>query len=214
MPLTREEHQKATRDELTSYPYYLNIISYLNKEKIEHYIDIGANVGEFCNVLFEKIPSLKTAYLIEPEIDNFNYLKENINNKNISTFNCAIGYNLDDPILVQDIYQNVGGFFIIDRNKHSNYPTFNSSFKPVVVNIKTLEDLNLPIVDLVKIDVEGGEYNIIENSIFLFKNKYIGIEFHNINFETINNYINKNCPTHEIIFSLVNRRLLKIKNII
>ena len=74
MPSSRESHVLYTRSELETYQYYKDVIEILKQDKIKSYIDIGANVGEFCNVLFEKIDTLKKAYLIEPQEDNFIFL--------------------------------------------------------------------------------------------------------------------------------------------
>ena len=65
-------------------------------------------------------------------------------------FNCGIGYGFSNPILNNN--GNVGGFFITEGVGESN------------IIIKTLEELNLPKVDLIKMDIEGAEFNVIENS--------------------------------------------------
>jgi FkbM family methyltransferase len=132
MPSTREEHVTYTRNELNNYPYYVEIIEELKKHNIESYLDIGANVGEFCNILFEKLPTLKKAYLIEPEKENFRFLKAHVIPKNISFFEIAIGYNIPTPKIIP-LHDNVGGFTII-----------NSPDNVSNVSIKTLEELKIP----------------------------------------------------------------------
>jgi beta-1,4-mannosyl-glycoprotein beta-1,4-N-acetylglucosaminyltransferase len=178
MPKTREEHVICTREELNNYEYYKNIIEILKLEKISSYIDIGANVGEFCNVIFDKIPTLNAAYLIESEIENMNFTKSNIRNnnikyENINFYNVAIVYNIE----------------AYDRESGYN----------IEVKISTLEDLNIPIVDFVKIDVDGGEYNIIPNSKFLQKVKWIDIEFHDYDNIPVKEYVKKYFPNHKIV---------------
>ena len=207
MPETREEHIHYTRNELENVKYYIDIIKKLNDEKIESYIDIGANVGEYCNVLFEKISTLKKAYLIEPEPENFNFLKSNVKNKDVNFYEVAIGYNFSSGILVNHPSMNVGGFMLKEAEKNNN------SFSPKIV---TLEELNLPIVDLVKIDIEGGEFNLVENSKYLKQIKFLEIELHLENSEakkeeTIQ-YFKKYFPQHLIeVFEepLFGRLLLK-----
>jgi len=199
MPSTREEHVKYTRNELNNYPYYVEIIEELKKHNIESYLDIGANTGEFCNILFEKLPTLKKAYLIEPEKENFRFLKAHVIPKNISFFEIAIGYNMPTPKIIP-LHDNVGGF-----------STINSPDNVSNVSIKTLEELKIPKVDLVKIDIEGGEYNLIENSTYLQNIKWLDIEFHDYHNIPTKKYIEKHFPDHtiEIIESLEGRCLLK-----
>jgi FkbM family methyltransferase len=203
MPTTREEHVSYTRNELENYIYYIKMIEILKANKIESYIDIGANVGEFCNVLFEKIPTLKKAYLIEPEKNNFEFLKNHVNLNNILFLNLAIGYNLKSSKI--NFYNgNFGGFKLLsDENEDGT-----------LVEVKTLEDINLPIVDFVKIDVEGGEYNIIPNSLYLQKIKWIEIEFHDYYNIPTKEYVANQFKNHQIVHieSLEGRCLLeKIK---
>ena len=65
-------------------------------------------------------------------------------------------------------------------------------------------------MDFVKIDVEGCEYNIIENSSYLKTVKFIEIEFHNYDIN-ISDFIRKNLPSHKIeIFGLNHILLGKI----
>lgn len=199
MPSTRKEHVEYTKNELNNYPYYIEIINELKNHNIKSYLDIGANVGEFCNVLFEKLPTLKKAYLIEPEIENFDFLKNNVTLKNILFFNVAIGYNISSP-KITPYDGNIGGFQVIDSKNEG-----------IEVIVKTLEELKIPKVDLVKIDIEGGEYNLIENSDYLQNIKWLDIEFHDYYNIPTRDYVKKYFPNHtiEIIESLEGRCLLK-----
>ena len=61
---------------------------------------------------------------------------------------------------------------------------------------KTLEELELPIVDFIKIDIEGGEFNVIENSSYLQQIRWIDIEFHAL---IDPNYIKTHFPNYEIM---------------
>ncbi len=202
MPVTREEHVLYTRKELLNYEYYINVINRLKSENIVSYIDIGANVGELCNVLFEQLETLKMGYLIEPEKDNYNFMLNNVVNKNnITPINVGIGYNFKNAGLVK-LNNNVGGFKLVENLNDHN------------VIIKTLEELDLPIVDLVKIDVEGLEYNIIENSTYLQKIKWVEIEFHDYENKPLKEYVKSYFPNHSIveIEKLEGRCLLKKNN--
>jgi FkbM family methyltransferase len=184
--LTIEGLINHTRKELAEEPYYLAILNVLKQNTITSYVDIGANIGEFSNILFEKIPTLKDAYLIEPEENNYNFLQNNIKNKRV-LYKVAIGYNFTSGVLVNDD-NNAGGHHLREA---SSINTFFSN-----IEIKTLEELELPIVDFIKMDVEGEEFNIIENSSYLQKIRWIDIEFHrNIDVSYVKTYF----PNHEIM---------------
>lgn len=166
--LTIEGLINHTRKELIEEPYFIALINTLKFNEIESYVDVGANTGEFSNILFEQIPTLNNAYLIEPEENNYNFLQNNIKNKSV-LYKVAIGYNFTSGVLVNDS-NNAGGHLL----REMKY--VDTSFSNV--EIKTLEELELPIVDFIKIDIEGGEFNVIENSSYLQQIRWIDIEFH------------------------------------
>lgn len=213
MPITREEHISYTRDELKNREYYKNVIKILKENKISSYVDIGANIGEFCNTLLDYIPSLKHAYLIEPEMLNFDFLKKHLKDKNnIYYYNVAIGYNLKNPLLINHPTMNVGGFMLIEKDKIQD----ESLVLKNNIKVLELEELNLPIVDLIKMDIEGGEFNIIENSKYLQTAKFIEIEFHKDykNKKELTNYLYEYLPNYNYIIieePLYGRALLQKK---
>lgn len=206
MPTTREEHIVYTREELKNYPYYVKLFDFLKNEKIKSYIDIGSNVGEYCNYLNEYVPTMEVSYLIEPEIKNYDFMLKNLKYENCNSFNCAIAYGFSSGNLI-DMYNNVGGF-ILEKSESGT------------ISVKTLEELNIPLTDFIKIDVEGGEFNIIENSTQLKDTYLIDIEFHNhlsvTGMESID-YVKKWLPNHEVVYydehpiNLYGRLLLKKK---
>jgi FkbM family methyltransferase len=184
--LTIEGHIGHTRKELTEDPYFIAVLTTLKNSRIVSYLDLGANIGEFCNVLFESVPTLKDAYLVEPEERNYNFLKSHIKNESV-LYQVAIGYNFSSGVLVEDS-NNVGG--------HRLNEIFYANGNFFKVDIKTLEELELPLVDFVKIDIEGGEFNVIENSTYLQQVGLIDVEFHG-SIEV--DYVKRYFPTHEVI---------------
>ena len=111
MPTTREEHIMYTRNELNNSKYYIDVLNVLKEDNITTFIDIGANVGEFSNIITSKIPTLKKGYLFEPELCNFDFMVKNINHE-FKCYNFAIGYGFKNPILNHST--NVGGFHITE----------------------------------------------------------------------------------------------------
>jgi FkbM family methyltransferase len=193
MPVTREQHITYTRNELNDYQYYIDVLNTLVNENITSYLDIGANVGEYYNVIRERLTTITQAYLIEPEDGNFNFMCDNVNNEGVTFINCGIGYNLQNPQLV--ISSNVGGHGIVEGDGDSIGN----------VSIKTLEELDLPVVDLIKMDIEGGELNVLENSSYVQKVKWLEIEFHQTPQQSsdgfVLNYVTKHLPNHTVIVS-------------
>lgn len=186
--LTHETHIEYTRNELMNNPYYIQMIHFLNEAKIISYLDIGSNVGEVCNVLFEKIPTLKEAHLVEPEIGNLNFSKNRLNNDVVKFYNVAISYNLINPKLVLDDV-NVGAHKLIQDQSG------------VSVDVATLEELHLPIVDFVKIDIEGMEYNVIKNSKYLQSIRIVDIEFHHPDVHDSLEYVQTYMKNHSVILT-------------
>jgi hypothetical protein len=78
-----------------------------------------------------------------------------------------------------------------------------TSNKSGTIPLKKLEDLGIPVVDLVKMDVEGLEFDILKNSEYLKKVKWMDIEFHqtpeqeSIGF--VKDFIEKNLENFDIV---------------
>jgi FkbM family methyltransferase len=162
------------------------MFSILEKEDIKCYLDIGANTGEFRNNVVKKIPTIKKSFLIEPEEVNYNFLVNHVDEKSSCVFfKIAIGYNsnLKCSILKSS---NVGGHQIQKDDPNGQ------------IELKTLEDLNIPVADLVKIDVEGMEYEIIINSKYLKMVKWMDVEFHQ-DPKDVREILDTNLPNFEIV---------------
>jgi len=196
MPANRTDHVVYTRNEWETEPYFLKVLEILQSENILSYLDLGANVGEVCNVLFEKIPTLESAYLVEPQAENFEFLMNHVisENRKIKSYPVGILYGKTaGELFIDPDWQNPGSFALTD---------YRDNFQPAgeTVELTTLENLKIPHVDFVKIDVEGSEYNIVENSSYLTGCKYIDIEFHTHSIPSVK-FCQKNLPTHSIVLS-------------
>ncbi len=105
-------------------------------------IDIGANIGAFCLQVWKYGRTIA----FEPEPHNFKILEMNIalNNAKIEIHNQAVGKK---------------GFSLIDNG--SGHSQIN---RPVgsKVEVVSLDDIKFDKCDLLKMDCEGGEYDIVE----------------------------------------------------
>lgn len=143
-------------------------------------LDFGAGMGDFS--LYSRYYFYKnkpTIVALEPDTENFSYLNKNIklNNatKEIIAINSAISvkkgvFYLDHSGLANDQY------VLTDTEKTDSIPcetiSLNSLFKQVKISH----------ADIVKIDIEGEEYNLLNHkpTLLLLNKKvtYLYIEYH------------------------------------
>jgi FkbM family methyltransferase len=206
----QEKHWNYTINEWSTEFYFKDVIDILKNNKIKTVIDIGANVGGVIQILMNEIPTIEHAYLFEPQKNNFNFLFSKFkDNKKITCLNCGIYYGTKYYEASQ--LENHIGSYTIEKNIIVN----NENYKPTqeYFQLFELEFFNFLPIDFLKIDIEGGEYNIIENSNFLKNVSLIEIELHqNFNEE----YFKKYLPNHNIIYygmynDYVNHVLLQLK---
>jgi len=160
-------------------------------------VDVGANIGLFSLYCFNEIKKLNPIiYAIEASLENFKYLEKNIkiNNakNNIKICNLAI-YSKDG---LGKINKNgdYDSFFVSERI------TKDDKFEDIeLVRLETFcSRNNVKSIDLLKIDIEGGEYDVLQKSIEFIKNstKSIFIEFHDMggekNSKKMINYLKDN----------------------
>jgi FkbM family methyltransferase len=148
-------------------------------------IDIGANVGYFNILLLSKLKAA-TIYAYEPIPANVQYFKNVIEQntalqKSVSLLQAAVTgihkESLDLFMEATDDNQVVASVFA-DFNIHNT--------KKITVPCISLTDIilnnQLNIIDLLKIDCEGSEYDILYNTSpdLLLKVKHIAVEVHDV----------------------------------
>ena len=134
-------------------------------------VDIGANVGAFGYSIKDR--NVKTIYCVEPSNGLVDTLAKNLKDMPAIIINKAISNDNDENkqlIGPHNIYGNIG-----DRYK-------TITFK------KLIEDYNIPHIDFLKIDCEGGEYEVFteENRDYILNNvKNVAGEWHFLNEGTV-----------------------------
>ena len=130
-------------------------------------IDAGANLG-FHTIQFGRLS--KKVYAFEPQSLIFNQLCYNILfndlNDNILPFKLSLGdkfdkqqlWNIEHEDWVGNGYHNWGGRGIIQDNYGGERASENEFRDYDVVEVITLDSLNIPKCDLFKIDIQGYEY--------------------------------------------------------
>ncbi len=156
---------------------------YFPRGKCPVIVDAGANIGAFSIYITNELrDSMPIVYAIEPSVNNFEYLKKNIilNNfqNTIKIFNVGL-YNKNGVGYI-DLSQACDAYSVADE------PQNVGSQK---VDVITLENFclnnNIKTIDLLKMDIEGGEYCVFYNLIeFIKKNvRTIFVEVHNLDEE-------------------------------
>ncbi len=194
---TQEEHWHTSINEWSNEDYFKNVINLLKQENIKNYIDLGANVGGVAEVLLNNISTLNKIYLFEPEKNNFSYLFNKLKNNNKIIFlNCGIYYGHHHlKVMNFVLHDHVGAYTVVNDEKTKESFLYKESENEF--QLFELEFFNFGEIDFIKIDIEGSEYNIIENSSFLQTIKFLEIELHR-GFDE--EYFKKYFPNHQILW--------------
>ena len=127
--------------------------------------DVGSNIGYHASAFASKSQQV---YCFEANLDHFKMLKLNLNNNpRCHLFNNAIG-NTVGEILVEEF----------DPYANENYGAVRvGSNQGRAVKLVTLDSLDLPLPDFIKIDVEGYELPVLQGALNLIKQKLPVIYF-------------------------------------
>ena len=136
---------------------------YFSVKENDIVMDIGANVGAFSYSILDKKP--KHIYCVEPSTNLINIIKNNLKGFPVTIIDSAVSNeNSNSKELLETDWI------------HCHEGTYKSkTFK------KILQENNIDHIDFLKIDCEGGEYNVFteENKNFILnKVKYISGEWH------------------------------------
>lgn len=159
---------------------YKSVMSYflINNIEPKYIIDAGANIG-LTTVYIKNIFNNVKITCVEPDESNYKLLTENlspyIEDKSISLYKAGLmgvsGLNLS---IGEDFR---GGS---DWAKQTILSNENSGLKSITIK-DIMRDQNFPVIDLLKIDIEGAETFLLENETdltFLEQTKIIAIEIH------------------------------------
>jgi len=132
-------------------------------------IDLGANIGYITLLLSDLVGKKGKVLAIEPEPENFEILKYNLELnkiKNVEPINLAIS----------DEDKKICFYIGKSSNLSSIIPSKNSTNKKIDVNCLTLTSLlkNKPYPNFVKMDTEGAEVEIFRGMYEYFKNNNDG----------------------------------------
>lgn len=123
-------------------------------------IDVGANIGTSAIYFAKKYPDARI-YAVEPENGNFEMLTKNIvNYENITPVKAAIWGSADKRVIKN---RDTGhwGYTISDTQ---NSATSTSQEIDCVTISDLMREHQINKIDILKMDIEGGEKDVLENS--------------------------------------------------
>jgi len=128
-------------------------------------VDVGANIGLFTFYAHMKFPKSKIIS-VEANPNNFKKLEENINNNKLNDivkiFNYVVSLNQGRQRFF--LSSNSGWSSIYDKRGAKDGEMIY--LEPISLS-KLFQTNNLTIIDILKIDIEGAEYDILLNDKFL-----------------------------------------------
>lgn len=165
--------------EFRDYPFWNKTLSFLNNVSIQTILDIGASSG-VATLMFLELPQVKRIHCFEPDEVNFGLLYENVKAyEQVLVYNFGIYYGATESGVVGIGDNSPLGYMLELETKEHDFPTGTVRYEGKKFKLTTIEYVIPAPVDLIKLDVEGSEYNIIENSTLLKQTRYLIISFHN-----------------------------------
>ena len=132
-------------------------------KKGDYAFDVGANLGYMSQILSRSVGESGKVFSFEPDPINFTKLQRHIemnNSKNITPFQLALSKETGTLTLYHSIIDN--------SSSHSTvfYDRTVSDSDIISVPAQTFDSFvkehSIPKVDIIKIDVDGGEFNVVQ----------------------------------------------------
>ena len=146
---------------------YLPII-----KKAKVVIDAGANIGVFSRMVLE-INNNMNVIAIEPENNNFDILMKNMSNYNANLIKKGL-FNEKCNLKINESPSGEWGFTVSKTKKGESFDVEATSVNDL------MNEYKINKIDIIKMDIEGSEYYIFDDSAnsWLKKTKVIIIEMH------------------------------------
>ena len=140
----------------------LFLLNKLNQSNnLNSIFDVGANVGTY-SLLARDINKKCLIYAFEPVTETFNNLQENVSNKDIKTFNFALGSDVrEEKMLVpKDTKLST---LLLDNSHLANKEDRNYVSVKIITGDEFLKNnYDLSEISLLKIDTEGYESEVLK----------------------------------------------------
>lgn len=131
-------------------------------------IDVGANIGLYSLALSLLAPNGRT-YAFEPSRDGFDFLQKNLAQNgvgNVIVSQMALGHS-HESLRFHEIPFFTAGSFTVDESCFLTSEILGSTYfeAPCTTLDSFIDTEGIDRIDLVKIDVEGGEMGVIEGAL-------------------------------------------------
>ena len=137
----------------------LNLINKLSKTDIKVVFDVGANVGSYTKLIKDYLPKC-SIHAFELHKGNFSILKKNISGLNIFLNDFGL-YNISKQIRYKAHKYNSTNHKISSRSGSHDSDKFDIEIGVVQTGDNYCEKKNINNIDLLKIDVEGSEFQVL-----------------------------------------------------
>ena len=128
--------------------------NYLVGKKFDTVVDVGANVGLFCEYMRRK-SQCKKIYAFEPNLQALKIIKESFTNNEFIVIEKAL-MDKDGEL---EFFVDDGNSTIGSANKN-HQSSLNNSYKVQGMSFRTfLKEYGIDYIDLFKMDIESGEYS-------------------------------------------------------
>lgn len=147
------------------YDRLTTVIMKKNLKKDSNCIDIGCHKGEILDLILEFAPE-GNHFAFEPIPYLFDNLKLKFNDK-VSLYSCALSDKNGESTF--NLVKNAPAYSGIKKRK---YDIANPEIEEIKIEVKTLDNTipNGQKIDFIKIDVEGGEFDVFKGGKNLLKN--------------------------------------------
>jgi len=166
-----------------------------------YFIDIGGNHGLVTCILAKLNPNAKII-IMEPIPELVNRIKKNVelnNLTNVTILNKALGDGNNIKLYISNKYSGATSTIVNDTKAFSDKYSGYTNIEIESISFDTLLKDYVPdgnVVELLKIDCEGGEYYLYDSVIFKKKIiKNITGEFHNLSY---NNKLNSSWNSDDL----------------
>jgi FkbM family methyltransferase len=152
------------------------VLSYLSRifgQKKLTLFDVGANIGEYSQVLAQTFGSRAEIFAFEPASETYTLLQNNTKNTNIVPI--KLGFGEKKTRLPLFSAENKSGFSSIFNRRLDHYGiTFSSKEIISIDSIDHFCDLrHIKVIHFLKIDVEGYELSVLKGAHKMLKKKAI-----------------------------------------
>jgi len=136
------------------------------------FLDIGANIGLFTIVAARRVGPTGHIYAFEPSLRESNYLRRNLELNhltNVTIVNCAVD---EKSGTAQFAIAIDGGTNSLMKNEHPQQQVESWQSVQVITLDEFIAANNIKRIDLVKIDVEGGEVGVLRGAATLLNSDH------------------------------------------